>query len=191
MKDNFKICITKLRILFLKEIVKVLIQTIKIVIMNLSISGFYTEPKFNFKLSDKLFKYLSDQLSATIMIKQLYQKTKFNELELYIYTDGKSINHRAEHLFKNSKNKDYLSYALWLPYPKIVKTQKTHPDLFVQYFFKALKDIFSFYDIDTQYLPELEYKILQEIKNNSEYDYIPSENMSKWNDALNNYYQNK
>jgi hypothetical protein len=153
--------------------------------MEISITGNYTVPNFNFDLEIAYLNLLGDKIEQNLLQKFLLPKVKSEELEIYICTDGKSAESYAQKISKTDRGK-FLTFYFWLPYPKIVKQinedMSVEIDLmvFTNEFFACLKQVLIPYNISEQPITQTQQEILDEITNNEMYVFKISEQETEW-----------
>lgn len=151
--------------------------------MEISITGYYTEPGHRFDVSQKTLLLIRNQIKANVFTNDLLKQIKHKELELYINTNitdnTVKINNQT-----NIKQNEYLSFTLFLPYLEIVINNKTLVDKFVHYFFEALKHVFALYQYDINTLETVKQNIISEVSTNSKYDFVPDPKTEKWRKAI-------
>lgn len=134
--------------------------------MQISISGIFNTPKYQFDLSPTFLEMLINQISENILTKYTLKNVKAKELEIYICTDGTDAESSVKKISKNDNGK-YLTFHFWIAYPKVVRsvTEKLLTDMdltaFVSEFMFCLKESLMPYDIPEMAFDETEKKMLE------------------------------
>ena len=153
--------------------------------MEISITGSYTVPNFNFDLEIAYLNLLGDKIEQNLLQKFPLPKVKAEELEIYICTDGKSAESYVQKISKTDRGK-FLTFYFWLPYPKIVKqineNMSVEMDLvvFTNEFFTCLKQVLTNYHISEKPIAQTQQEILDEITANETYVFKISEQETEW-----------
>lgn len=153
--------------------------------MEISITGNYTVPNFNFDLEIAYLNLLGDKIEQNLLQKFLLPKVKSEELEIYICTDGKSAESYVQKISKTDRGK-FLTFYFWLSYPKIVKqineNMSVEMDLvvFTNEFFACLKQVLTHYKIDEKLITQTQQEILDEITTSETYIFKISEQETAW-----------
>jgi hypothetical protein len=153
--------------------------------MEISITGNYTVPNFNFDLEIAYLNLLGDKIEQNLLHKFPLPKVKSQELEIYICTDGKSTESFIQKISKTDKGK-FLTFYFWLPYTKIVKqineNMSVEMDLvvFTEEFFACLKQVLITYNIDEKSITQTQQEILDEITANKTYIFNISAQETAW-----------
>jgi hypothetical protein len=143
----------------------------------ISLSGMFTVPRKNFDLSIPFLNLLADSVESKILSHSILAKIKAEELEIYICTDGESPESQAEKISKTDRGK-YLTYHFWISYPKVVRkvdeSLRVDMDLaaFTHEFFLCLHEALRPYALPENLLEQTEKEILEELKNNSLYEFV-------------------
>jgi hypothetical protein len=158
--------------------------------MQISISGIFNTPKYQFDLSATFLAMLINQISENILSKYTLKKVRAKELEIYLCTDGTDSESSVKKISKNDNGK-YLTFHFWIAYPKVVRsvTEKLFTDMdltaFVSEFMFCLKESLMPYDIPEMAFDETEKKILEILETDlSKYTFELSDEEAKLRLAL-------
>jgi hypothetical protein len=140
--------------------------------MKMTISGYYNEPNFRFDIAGKYLKLIVAKTTQNILEKYTLTNVKATELEIYIATDGKSLE-RYIQPFSKINSRKYLTFHFYLPYSKIVKQENNNKIInllvLTEEFFECLKLVLLAYDIPETVIETTKQEILNEITGNNDY----------------------
>lgn len=151
--------------------------------MNISISGHYTVPGYHFDISTSLLKLLADELSQTFP-SGAYK----GELEIYICTDGKSDEGRAEKKTQSLRSA-YQTFYFWFPYAKTVlrkegQDKQISLTAFVKEFYALLPHCSAFLEMQPLALESSKKRVLDAVeKAAAQYAYQPTAKTLAWREG--------
>ena len=143
----------------------------------MGITGYYTYVDYSFDISYQVKKIISTSITQQILKKYEFPKIKSEILEILLMTDGKTPDLVVTKNSKTTRGK-YLSYSLWLPYHKIVKSGKVDLNVFIDEVFDGLTQILTEYGVNENDVRKLQKNVKAEVVGNSEYDFVLSKSQA-------------
>ena len=139
-----------------------------------SITGYFTEPDFDIRLSHKLLELICNTIEYEILAKYNFPKVKATELEIFIDSEIKT-NERKVVQLSETGNTIYFTFRFFIPYHLVVQNNKVNISLFVSEFMECITIVFSpFKNIPDELIDNIEEQILAKTNNKKEYEYIMS-----------------
>lgn len=142
--------------------------------MKIIVSSFYTQAKFKFKISYKVFKFIDKMIHSNIVIpNNLIEFNKGQTISIAIDTNDTINETFLSEAVCDHKN-NFINYTIWLPYYKINDANYLLKE-FINELFKALNIILAKYNIPENLVKYVQGIVENEVLKNENYTFEEEE----------------